>query len=263
MTDSHVGLSAANRIGVSSDFDQEIYEGLRKVATFSNLPIDELVEVWPLFIRRIVFAKMAALMEIFGRVKHLPGEIVECGVYRGQSLGLFRLLLEIYCHGDSLKRVIGFDTFQGLTKLEKPDGGKLDEFDRKEGGWDAGQFLPFLESALELAQRDSYLPRLSRVELIKGDVCQTIPEYLKVNPGLRICLLNLDMDIYKPTKFALETLFPRVVPGGIIILDEYAMRGFPGESAALDEFLSDNDLRSITVEKFSFSPTPGAFFVKA
>jgi len=68
------------------------------------------------------------------------------------------------------------------------------------------------------------------VELVKGDVRETIPDYVRSTPGLRISLLNLDVDLYEPTLIALEHLYPRVVSGGVVIVDEYAMPGFPGES---------------------------------
>ena len=103
------------------------------------------------------------------------------------------------------------------------------------------------------------IPRFKRVELVKGDACETIPEYVKQNPGLRISLLHLDLDLYEPTLAALEHLYPLVVSGGVVLLDEYAMDGFPGESKAFDEYFGDN--RPV-LEKFSYISTPGGYFIK-
>ena len=88
---------------------------------------------------------------------------------------------------------------------------------------------------------------------------QTVPRYIEENPGLRISLLHLDLDLYEPTKVALEYLYPKVVPGGAVILDEYGMEGFPGESAAFDEYFGDN--RPV-LKKFPFISTPGGYFIK-
>jgi hypothetical protein len=58
---------------------------------------------------------------------------------------------------------------------------------------------------------------------------------------------------------ALRNLFPLVVPGGVVILDEYAMTGFPGESKAFDDYFQQ--LKPVIL-KFGFAPTPGGYFVK-
>ena len=108
-------------------------------------------------------------------------------------------------------------------------------------------------------QSDSMLPRFQRMQLIKGDVNKTLPKYIKKNPGLRISLLNLDLDLYKPTLSALKFLYPKVVNGGIVILDEYAMETFPGESKAFEDFFKRNNIQ---LKKFNFTPTPGAYFIK-
>ena len=94
------------------------------------------------------------------------------------------------------------------------------------------------------------------IELVKGDVTQTIPEYLKNNPHLKISLLNMDTDVYEPAVVILEQLYSRIVTGGILVLDDYGV--FPGETKAVDEFFKD---QKIEIQKFSFALTP-CFIVK-
>jgi predicted O-methyltransferase YrrM len=127
------------------------------------------------------------------------------------------------------------------------------------GGFNSEDFLPTLEQMIEITQKDSMIPRFKRVELVKGDACETIPKYIEENPGLRISLSHLDLDIYQSTKVALEQLYPLVVPGGVILLDEYAMPGFPGESKAFDEYFGD---KRPVVKKFPYISTPGGYFIK-
>ena len=69
----------------------------------------------------------------------------------------------------------------------------------------------------------------------------------------------MDLDLYKPTLSALKFLYPKVVNGGIVILDEYAMETFPGESKAFEDFFKRNNIQ---LKKFNFTPTPGAYFIK-
>ncbi len=252
-------MAEPTRIGMSTSFDQDIAKRLAKAATDSGLTFGELIELWPGFSRRVNFLKIAALIEVFSLVRDLPGSIVECGVFRGQSLMLFRQLLEVNSPGDSLRKIIGFDTFSGFTSLDEKDGPPDVTRAKVVGGWDSSDFFPILQELINIAQTDSYMPRVNRVELVKGDVRETIPDYVRSTPGLRISLLNLDVDLYEPTLIALEHLYPRVVSGGVVIVDEYAMPGFPGESEALEEFFGSN---MPNLKKFSFTATPGAYFIK-
>jgi hypothetical protein len=91
----------------------------------------------------------------------------------------------------------------------------------------------------------------SHVELVKGDIRKTVPAYLKTHPALKISLLNLDVDIYEPSKIILEYLYPRIVKGGVILLDDYGV--VAGETKAVDEYFRDS---SVKIRKFPFCVTP-------
>ncbi len=86
-----------------------------------------------------------------------------------------------------------------------------------------------------------------------GDVAETIPAYVRTNPGMRIALLHLDVDLYNPTKVALD-MYPLVVAGGVVVLDEYGMTDFPGESAAFDEYFGAERPK---LRKCPYSPHTG------
>jgi len=82
-------------------------------------------------------------------------------------------------------------------------------------------------------------------------VVETIPEYLKENPHLKISLLNLDTDTYESAIIILEQLWPKIVRGGVLILDDYGT--FPGETKAIDDYFKDKNAKIL---KFSFAMTP-------
>lgn len=90
-----------------------------------------------------------------------------------------------------------------------------------------------------------------KIELIKGDITKTVPKYVKGHPNLQISLLNLDTDIYEPSVTILNYLYPKIVKGGILILDDYET--FPGEAKAVDDYFKD---QKIEIKKFSFCMTP-------
>ena len=243
----------------TSIFDGDVWGEIEKLIEVNKLSSQDVLENFMLFFRRVNFAKHLAHIEIFNKTIDLPGSVVELGVFKGASFMTFLKLCDIHCAGDTLKKVIGFDTFSGFVGIDKKDGKENKKRDLKKGGFNAQNFLQVLEGAIELERSDSFIPRFSRVELIKGNVIETVPKYVQANPGLRISLLHLDMDLYEPTKVALEYLYPKVVSGGVVLLDEYGMAGFPGESAAFDEYFGNH--RPV-LKKFPFISTPGGYFVK-
>ena len=72
-------------------------------------------------------------------------------------------------------------------------------------------------------------------ELIKGDVIKTLPIFLKKNKSLKISFLHLDLDVYEPTKFVLNSLFSKVSKNGVILIDDYGQ--VKGATKATNEFL--------------------------
>ena len=89
------------------------------------------------------------------------------------------------------------------------------------------------------------------VELVEGDITKTVPDHVKVNPALRISLLNFDTDIYEPSVMISEHLYPRIVKGSILIIDDYGT--FPGETQAVDEYFKD---KNVKIQKLPFCMTP-------
>ena len=96
------------------------------------------------------------------------------------------------------------------------------------------------------------------MELVPGDACKTIPQFVASHPHLLISLLYLDFDLYAPTKVALEKLYPRVVKGGVIAFDELNCAEFGGETTAL---LESFNLREVELKRFPFDPYI-SYFVK-
>ena len=243
----------------TSEFDIDVWMETQRLIEENDLSYQDILENFMLFYRRVNFAKFLTHIELFNKTIDLPGSIVELGVFKGASFMTFLKMLDVHCAGDTLKKIIGFDTFTGFVDIYKKDGEVNSKRDLKEGGFNSETFLPILEKVIDLAKSDSFIPRFNRAELVKGDVKNTVPKYVADNPGLRISLLHLDMDLYEPTKIALEQLYPKVVAGGVVLLDEYGMNGFPGESAAFDEYFGKN--RPV-LKKFPFISTPGGYFIK-
>jgi hypothetical protein len=105
------------------------------------------------------------------------------------------------------------------------------------------------------------MPGVERCRIINGDIQQMLPAFLQQNSGLKIALLHLDMDIYQPTKVALELLYDRVLAGGVILFDEYGLVPWEGETRAVDEFFAARQLQPV-IRKFPFAQTPHGYIIK-
>ena len=187
--------------------------------------------------------KFLAHYELFKMASHVPGAIVECGVFKGASLARFAIFRELL--GKSAdQKIIGFDMFGTFPETNF-------EADKEPR-------LKFVESAgLESIGAEQLMEVLRHkkcdrgVELVSGNICETIPSFVRSNPDLEISLLNLDTDIYEPAVTILENLYPRLKSGGVLILDDYNV--FPGETKAVDEYFSG---QHIEIKQFNFAATP-------
>lgn len=219
----------------------------------------EICRNFQLYTRRIFLKRFLAHYEFFRMVVDLPGDIVELGVYRGASLMSLANFLEIRNMGDRQKQVFGFDNFAGLTELTEKDGKTDEQVGKSTGGFDSSVFEEILEDAISIFDKDRFIPFKPRVKLIKGNVEETVPRFVEDNPGLRICLLHFDCDTYSPTKVGLEYLWPLVVPGGVVMFDEYGIRPWEGESRAIDEFFRGEGVK---IRRLDWAPNPGGYIIK-
>jgi hypothetical protein len=191
----------------------------------------------------IRLGKLFAHYELFKSITDLPGAIVECGVFKGASLARFAAMRELF-GSPQARRIVAFDTFGEFPQTEYgPDESVRQHFVDQAGDMSVG-----------VADLEEVLTRKgagANVELVAGDIVETVPEYAARHPELKIALLNLDTDIYEPAVAILEHLYPRIVPGGVLLLDDYGT--FPGETQAVDEYFAGQD---VTIQKLPFAMTP-------
>ncbi len=160
----------------------------------------------------------------------LKGAIVECGVWKGGSTAamIYRLLQ----HKDKSRQIYLFDTFAGMTEpTEEDKKGSLDVVQKFEehqtGTHNEWCYSPIEEVKSNIAET-GYPEK--NVHFIKGDVLQTIPQ----SPVDEIAILRLDTDWYESTKIELEHFYPKVVKGGVVIIDDYG--AWQGARKATDEY---------------------------
>ena len=223
---------------------------MKSVSKFKNVSKDDVWNSENIFYLKTDIYRISNLInhyEIYKKIISLPGDVVECGVFKGISLTRFLTFREILENYNS-RKIYGFDVFGKFPKAKNQgDKSWVKKWEKNAGdGIDVKELNGILSDK-----------KFSNFELVKGDVKKTIPKLIKQHPGLKISLLHLDMDIYEPTKFALNKLFPYVVKGGIILLDDY--NEVFGATKATDEFLNLN--KGLKITKLNFYRKP-SYIVK-
>lgn len=240
--------------------DSVIEERLAKHCDQFGIAALDAVKLFPVLARRQHLKRFLAHTELFKQTLGIPGDIAELGVYRGMGLMTWANLLEAYVIGDRTKTVFGFDNWTGFSTLSLQDGAAKTASGKTVGGFNPGQFKTELQAAIDIFDADRFVPWKPRIKLVDGDIETRVPAFLDDNPGVRFSLVHFDCDLYNPTKAALAAIWPRVSRGGILIFDEYGIHDWPGETAAVDEFLADKPALRLTT--FDWTNAPAAWLVK-
>jgi hypothetical protein len=195
------------------------------------------------------FGKFCAHYELYKRIVNLPGDIIEFGVFRGASLirwVTFRDMLET----NYSRQIYAFDIFGDFPKeniRSSVDQKEIEEFENRCG---KALSIEELNSIFEQKGLNKHL------HLIKGDIRETLPALFEKQPGMRLSLVHLDVDVYEPTVTVLENCWNRMVPGGLMLFDDYSF--WEGATHALEDFFEDNQ---IEIQKLPIAHVP-AFIVK-
>ena len=168
----------------------------------------------------------------------IPGDIVECGVWRGGSMmAAARTLIEC---GDTNRNLHLFDTFEGMSPPSARDvaidGRSASDLLRTQ---DKGEptsvwcyaTLEDVRSAMSRVPYDS-----KRIHYVKGKVEDTLPGAAPE----RVAVLRLDTDWYESTRHELEHLYPRLSYGGVLIIDDYGH--WAGCRQAVDEYFTSRKI---------------------
>lgn len=198
----------------------------------------------------------------------IPGDIVEAGVYRGNSLIALGMFLK---HLGSEKKVYGFDSFSGFPPIYHPKD-DISQFEqmykknmigaehimavRRNTQWwmalhaghetappKAGEISSsgdFSNTSIELIKRKIELVGLDNIILVDGPFSGTMAA--AVEPT-EIMVAVMDCDLYQSYLDTFEFAWPRLSTGGMVFLDEYYSLKFPGGRLATDEFIRDKHSR--------------------
>jgi len=163
----------------------------------------------------------------------IAGDIVECGVWRGGAAMAAALTLLGEQGGD--RRLWLYDTFAGMTEPARDnDGSAAVRAWRRQRRSDGGNdwCRASLQDVRANMERTGY--PADHIRYVEGPIEQTLRD--PVNIPHRIAVLRLDTDWYESTRIELEQLYPRLAPGGVLIIDDYGY--WQGARKAVDDFFA-------------------------
>tara|TARA_B100001063_G_scaffold247293_1_gene292273 strand:+ start:2142 stop:2927 length:786 start_codon:yes stop_codon:yes gene_type:complete len=186
--------------------------------------------------------RMWALLQSIKYILNLKieGDIVETGVFQGGNLILCQKLLDIY-EPKTNRKIFGYDTFEGMTEPTQNDRNIFGEDPKN--FWKKSQkesHNDWCYASIEEVRRN-FIKETNfnnSLKLIKGPVEET----LAINKNLpnKISLLRLDTDWYQSSKKELEILYPKLVVGGVLIIDDYGH--WQGVKKSVDEYFKDQKI---------------------
>jgi hypothetical protein len=231
--------------------EDDVSHNISRIFNEGHDPLHVKLENFPKYVRRQHLKRFLSMYEIFKQVLPVKGSVVECGVYKGFSLMAWAKLSTMLEPENLTRRIYGFDSFEGFPNISDQDQNALAV--HQEGDFDAGSYEE-LQLLIKEYDRDRFLGHINKVHLIKGDVCQTVPQFIADNRHLLVSLLFIDLDLYEPTKVALENFLPRMPKGAVIAFDDLDNPMWPGETLGLLEAVGINNLR---LQRLAWDPYIG------
>ena len=228
--------------------EQQVGKNIEAIFTKCQDPIEIKLENFPKYVRRQHLKRFPAMYEIFKLALPVKGSVVECGVFKGFGVMTWAKLSTMLEPENLTRRIYAFDTFAGFPNVSEKDKNTITKHGH--GGLYADSYEELLELIAEY-DRDRFLGHMDKVHLIKGDVLETIPKFISEHPHLLVSLLFLDMDLFDPTKAALEHFLPRMPKGAVVVFDELDNPMWPGETLALIESIGVNKLN---IRRFEWDP---------
>ena len=174
------------------------------------------------------------LHEAYLNFVFLTGDIYVFGVWLWQDIVVFesmRAMLEPY---NASRKIIGFDTFEGYESISEHDA--RSDVIADDGYAVKAGYKDFLEELLAYHRSENSMGHAVTHTLIEGDVTKTAQDYVEHHPESMVALAYFDMALYQPTLAALNSISDRLVPGGVIVMDELNDPRYPGETLAFRDW---------------------------
>ena len=234
----------------TKDSESELLNRKSLINLFNKNPIpnEQVLSNLGLFLDSKNLSRILLMNHLYKKIINLHGNIFEFGTRWGNNGAIFTSLRSIYEPYNRHRKIVLFDTFEGLKNINKLDGKNEMMFEKSLST--TKDYSKYLDSLMKTQESLNPLSHIKKYEIVKGDASKKIVEYLKKFPETIISLAYFDFDIYKPTKDVLKAIKPRLCKGSILAFDELNDADAPGETIALMEQVG---LNNIKLERFRYA----------
>lgn len=179
--------------------------------------------------------------DLYKNVIELNGHIADVGTYKGASFIFMSKMVKLFEHYNTTQ-VHGFDWFQGMNPSERDDETQM------------GRYKSDYENLLNLIQ----LQDLQTISILhKMDIVTELDAFFQQAPHLRFKFVFIDCGIFEVMDKALEHFWPRLVTGGVLIMDHYNCEASPAESAVVDKYIGNS-----IIKQMPFNRQPTCYIIK-
>ncbi|MBO4643358.1 MAG: class I SAM-dependent methyltransferase [Alphaproteobacteria bacterium] len=206
-------------------------------------PLEDFMHDYTAYIGHMALNRTLTIYELYKKTLGIAGHIADVGVYKGASSLLFAKLIKIF-EPEALTLCHGFDWFEGTKKSANDPDLVID-----------GGYKTSYEEVSKLVEMQGFSNIL---KIHKMNLITDCPAFFNKYKHLKFKLIMMDAGLYEVMKAAIPYFWQRLVPGGIMIFDQYSHEFAPGETMAINEILPDAVVRTLPN-----SWMPNAYIVKS
>lgn len=230
---------ASNYLNTETEFFRAIGGHFdRSVATYT-----EKMHAFARWVPRQDLAYFLVRHQVFKKIVERHGMVLDFGVHHGSSFFTFLQLsamLEPYNH---TRRVVGFDSFQGFTKVAEEDRSPHKVVPLKsEGSMSIFNGEEEIRLSLSLYDQNRPLGHIPRGEFVSGVLAGSLESWMQDHQEATVALANFGLGLYQPTKEILQILRPRLQSGSVLMFEEIGQDAWPGETRALYEVFQPHEI---------------------
>lgn len=238
----------------SNNYKENEIKYFNSVEKYFNKSKDDFSEKMHAFTRyapRQSIAYFMAREEIFKKIVHLHGSVLDFGIYKGSSFFTYLQISSILEPYNHTRKFIGFDSFLGFSEITEKDNPNVEIGVKKKGGMVFNNGKQYLEEGLNLLDMNRVLGHVANSLVIAGVLPDKLLDYMSEHEETVIALANFGLGLYEPTKKILETIKPRLIKGSVLVFEELNQANWPGETKALFEVF---EAKNITLKRFEYAP---------
>lgn len=226
--------------GKFKDVDKDYFQYIDSLPELNIEPKD-LIYHFPAFVGQVNLGRFLFFYDLYKKVENLNGHIADVGTYKGASFLFMSKLVKLF-EPYNPTQVHGFDWFEGMRPSEG-DAAKHE-----------GKYVADYEALKNLIT----LQKLDDVAILhKMDIIEELDGFMNNASHLRFKMVFIDCGMAKVLEKSLENFWPRIVNGGILIMDHYNCEASPSESSILEKHIGN-----CPVLQMPFNRQPTCYVVK-